>query len=295
MASNLYAKATVSRDGGGVGGVRQAGSRDLCEDCGMSWTLGLEYIKALIWPAFALILIFVFKGQVRKLLERMSSIDTPLGKASFAEKAGELAREAEGLNQAEAAILAVVEQANVADQPSGDKPPPEVGLGDGELVPLPSVEQDGTPQPGTGPSSVPTMPDTDMAGDRHDVVAAYGQLRMADAERDNLLETAAVSPAAAVAMAWTAVERRLVATMPAPRKLPATAYLRDAERTGLLDASAFGLAQELRMLRNQVVHGEEVRLTTDGAVSYVEAARNVVDALALGWLEQKLGLRRGST
>ncbi|MDJ1138279.1 hypothetical protein [Streptomyces iconiensis] len=49
----------------------------------MTWEMGLDYVNALAWPLVTLALCMVFRAQLRAALTRLTSLNTPLGGASF--------------------------------------------------------------------------------------------------------------------------------------------------------------------------------------------------------------------
>ncbi|MFF2118234.1 hypothetical protein ACFVXH_12995 [Kitasatospora sp. NPDC058184] len=212
----------------------------------MSWTLGLEYLKAVIWPAFAFTLVIVFREQAAALLRRISSVDTPLGTATFDAQVDAVAQESEEIRDNAAAEAEVT--APVAAPPGAAPRRHQV--------------------PGL-------MPDSDYA---------------------TLREAALSNPVAGVTRAWLAVERAVrdvvtVAGDPMQERLPST-DVQLAVRQGVMSPELGRAVEDLLVIRNRSVHEPDLPLSTESALSYVEAAKNVVAAIAYRRRERELEAAR---
>ncbi len=107
-----------------------------------------------------------------------------------------------------------------------------------------------------------------------------------------LLRVAQSDPTAAVLGAWRELEAALADVIP-PSNVRYTpgAMIKRAEMQGALPGSLARVAGDLRALRNRVVHEGDVRLTPEGAASYVTATQSVIDALSLARTPQARAIR----
>jgi hypothetical protein len=111
-------------------------------------------------------------------------------------------------------------------------------------------------------------------------------------ELANLLGLAKSDPTAAVLGAWKELEGALSDVIPPSNvRHTAGAMIRRAEMQGVLPANLARVANDLRVLRNRVVHEGDVRLTSEGASSYVTATRSVIDALSLARTPEARAIR----
>ncbi|MFD9773757.1 hypothetical protein ACFWXE_26055 [[Kitasatospora] papulosa] len=98
-----------------------------------------------------------------------------------------------------------------------------------------------------------------------------------------LLVLAQSDPTAAVLRAWRDLEAALTdvaAPFAANRRSPG-AMIKKAELQGYLPGNLARVANDLRELRNRVVHEGDVSLTAEGAATYVTATQSVLEALTL--------------
>lgn len=111
-------------------------------------------------------------------------------------------------------------------------------------------------------------------------------------ELASLLRVAQSDPTAAVLGAWKELEGALSDVISPSNVLhTAGAMIRRVEVQGILPANLARVANDLRELRNRVVHEGDVRLTTEGASSYVAATQSVIDALSLARTPQARAIR----
>ncbi|MFE1892130.1 DUF4145 domain-containing protein [Streptomyces microflavus] len=108
----------------------------------------------------------------------------------------------------------------------------------------------------------------------------------------SLLRVAQSDPTAAVLGAWRELEAALTDVIPPSnvRYTPA-AMIRRAEMQGVLPGNLARVAGDLRILRNRVVHEGDMKLTPEGAASYVTATQSVIDALSLARTPQARAIR----
>ncbi|MFG2523147.1 hypothetical protein [Streptomyces sp. NPDC048527] len=62
----------------------------------MSWQLGLEYLRVLVWPSVVVTLGILLRRQLRGMVRRVQSVETPVGTVSFdaaADQALDIVRE----------------------------------------------------------------------------------------------------------------------------------------------------------------------------------------------------------
>lgn len=113
-----------------------------------------------------------------------------------------------------------------------------------------------------------------------------------DRELASLLRVAQSNPTAAVLGAWKELEAALADVIP-PSNIRYTpgAMIQRAELQGVLPSSLARVANDLRALRNRVVHEGDVMLTSEGATSYVTATQSVIDALSLARTPQARAIR----
>jgi len=91
-------------------------------------------------------------------------------------------------------------------------------------------------------------------------------------------------PSSAVALAWSAVEDELMSavlrTAVSPDYPPHNSALKNAsflQAAGLLDETAVGITEQMRRLRNIVVHrGDERMVTFDEAIEFIFLSRWLV-------------------
>jgi hypothetical protein len=103
------------------------------------------------------------------------------------------------------------------------------------------------------------------------------------AEFDNLVVVARLNPISAVMAAWREVEttlRQILSPTLGPR---ATVHetLKEATRRELLPPELVRSAEDLRSLRDNVAHSTETKIAARDAVSYVDVARRVAEALVV--------------
>ncbi|MGW6310458.1 hypothetical protein [Streptomyces niveus] len=98
-----------------------------------------------------------------------------------------------------------------------------------------------------------------------------------------LLNLAQYDPTAAVLRAWRELETAFtdVAAPFSTRRHTPGAMIKRAEMQGFLPGNLARVANDLRELRNRVVHEGDVSLTTEGATTYVTATQSVLEALSL--------------
>lgn len=130
----------------------------------------------------------------------------------------------------------------------------------------------------------------DAGGDVQDLI----QMKPSrfDRELATLLRMAQSDPTAAVLGAWKELEATLSDVVPLSniRRTPG-AMIRSAEIQGVLPSNLARVANDLRALRNRVVHEGDVLLTSEGATSYVTATQSVIDALSLARTPQAHAIR----
>ncbi|MGA5453854.1 hypothetical protein ACPCVO_45295 [Streptomyces umbrinus] len=111
-------------------------------------------------------------------------------------------------------------------------------------------------------------------------------------EFSTLLRMTQSDPTAAVLGAWRELEAALADVIP-PSNVRHTpvAMIKRAEMQGVLPGNLARVAGDLRILRNRVVHEGDLKLTPEGAASYVTATQSVIDALSLARTPQARAIR----
>ncbi|MFJ5039075.1 hypothetical protein [Streptomyces parvulus] len=208
----------------------------------MSWEMALEYIRTLIWPAVTLTLGFTFRRQLSSLFGRLQSLETPLGTAAFERQAAAVAQEAAEI------------ESEIAD---------EVAAAETEKPDSADTEEDRSPQ------------------DENSTLLHYVGNRRSSPENTfaDLLNLAQTQTTEAVLAAWREVDKAIKQTA-SERGISRTS-MQAIKASGLLTDELARSVEDLRQLRDRVVHEGDIILTPSGARSYVTAAKRVVDALTL--------------
>src|SRR5256885_15888674 len=87
--------------------------------------MGLEYLRVLAWPLVVVFLLWRFKAQTGRLLDRLVSLKTPAGTAEFDRQAREVSIEAQGAELEEG--QPDQRTGDGADAAAGSKPPETSG------------------------------------------------------------------------------------------------------------------------------------------------------------------------
>ncbi|MEU7018669.1 hypothetical protein [Streptomyces sp. NPDC046385] len=208
----------------------------------MSWQMTLEYIRTLIWPAVVLVLGFTFRRQLGSLFSRVESLETPVGTIAFERQLRAVEQEAVEIESEIATeVAAVVQSENSHQREEGDSPSEDVI--DGQIT------ESSTRQ-------------------RNPVDSFSGLFDLVESETT-----------AAVLGAWREVEKAIWKASGEAR--PVALSSERLARIGLLSPELLRSVEDLRQLRNRVVHEGDIVLTESGARSYVSAAQRIVDALSL--------------
>jgi hypothetical protein len=231
------------------------------------WQIVLEYLRVLAWPLVVIFLLWRFKAQMGRLLDRLVSLKTPIGTAEFDRQARELSMEAQ-----EAALEEVqFEQSPRDGEPkaASDASPSEQAAADMDDRP------DETQSVGASP--------------RQSGLPAYALRALTADEFQVYRDVAAADPATAVTGAWRRIEQfahvALRAFGQVERWSTSTTMLKQLQEVGL-GAHFLRVADELRRLRNSVAHGGTVEITPAGALDYIDAAERLADALVMLQIER---------
>ncbi|MFI2759259.1 hypothetical protein ACH5A3_10330 [Streptomyces echinatus] len=208
----------------------------------MSWEMALEYIRTLIWPAVTLALGLTFRRQLSSLFGRLQSLETPLGTAAFDRQAAAVAQEAAEIESGIADEVAAAEIEKPDSVDSGESQSPQ-----DENLPL-----------------------------LHYVGNRRSSPENTFADLLNLAETRTTE---AVLAAWREVDKAIKQT--ASESGISRTSMQAIKASGLLTDELARSVEDLRQLRDRVVHEGDIVLTPSGARSYVTAAKRIVDALAL--------------
>ncbi len=199
----------------------------------------------LVWPSVAVIAFFMFRKPIGKLLPGVRSLRGPGFEATFAEQAGALATQADALSEGKPQEIAAGANAEITVEGVAK------GLvlsGDGRQL-RPIVERTAPPP------EVATWTET-------------------------LRRVAKDSPRAVVTEAWAQVERELVRLgSPYGVRTNPVGIAKALADQKIIPAEIVGLVLDLRGLRNQVTHNADLSPDEEGALSYLDAATNVVTAL----------------
>jgi hypothetical protein len=208
------------------------------------------------------LLAVALQGADGRLLDRLVSLKTPAGSAEFEHQAREMAIDARE---------AVLEEAQ-PDHPSGDD--------EAEAVP------NSTPS-----ERAPEATNNRLGCGQPDSALPRQALLPADVLRpltaDEFLPyraTAAIDPTSAVLGAWRRIEQFMhlaLRNLGQIERWPnATSMLNQLQEVGL-GPHFVRVADELRRLRNSVVHGGDVEVSSAGALDYIDAAERLADALVM--------------
>lgn len=225
------------------------------------WQVGLEYVKALVWPGVAIFFGWRFKMQAGRLLDRLVSLKTPAGTAEFDRQARDVVIEAQAAEAKQVASAMDEEQTEqtVSEETS------DTTTGDD------TVEKASSRNVRRGQSDESVLP--------AEMLKAWTAN-----EFDVYRDVAAIDPAAAVMGAWRRVEQFMHLALRAreinERWPNATVILRQLQELGL-GPHFVRVADELRRLRNSVVHSRDANISIAGALDYIDAAERLSDALMM--------------
>ncbi|MFE6058687.1 hypothetical protein [Streptomyces sp. NPDC056431] len=205
--------------------------------------LVLDFLKVLIWPATALVIVYGFRSQFRDLISRVRMLSGPGIDAEFSDQVIEASEDVE------AAVLS---------NPRGDATGAQTPSEDGGEEP---VSPDGVSTP---------------SSDHHQV---RGHYRTSAPEDDPLMALTETHPDAAVVAAFIGVEselRRLeAAARPAgARRLP----IRQLVDALALPPDIRDSILEMSQLRSPAAHGEQV-VSIRAARAFVRSCRELIDWL----------------
>ncbi|MFJ6899465.1 hypothetical protein [Streptomyces hokutonensis] len=208
----------------------------------MSWEMALEYIRTLIWPIVVLVLGFTFRRQLASLFGRLQSLETPLGTAAFERQAAAVAQEAAEIENEIADELAAAGTEN-----------PDSGDTEERRAPL-TEDSEPTHLPGNRRNS----PENTFS---------------------DLLNLAETQTTEAILAAWREIDKAIKQT--ASEAGLSRVSTQAIKASGILPDELARSVDDLKQLRNRVVHQGDIVLTPSGARSYITAAKRIVDALAL--------------
>ncbi|WP_143671204.1 hypothetical protein [Streptomyces sp. Ru87] len=217
----------------------------------MNWHLLLDYIRVFIWPTTALTLGIAFRKQLKWLSQRIDSVETPVGIVTFQNQAMAIADAAAEIEDEMAANLENSENKNL---PTEDNP------------------------------STPKSEQTEI----------FNELRNSSREFNALVELAKSDATAAILRAWGELEAKIYDVAPLSTKHSRTApgqAMNFITTRGILPDNLVRLTVDLKELRNRVAHHDNVKITQDGAVSYVMAAHRIMDSLSLATTPQALAMK----
>lgn len=248
--------------------------------------LVLEYVKVLAWPVFAASLLWILRGKIKEIADRLTRVETPAGSAEFAAAA--------------AHVLDEVEEAALS---SGT---PNVVAASVEIsadTRLPAVDSETSEEPSTNPTTPDERPtparrgaalfyEFDHPSDADYLTADAAARLIGGSPFDAAMQTVSVSPRGAVLEAWWRLDflcREALSdhfrreTLPSnPRAvLPRNPTYRQLERLGLSESTLDTFTQ-LRELRNRAVHSGEV-ITRSAAEDFVRSCRIVAMELGRAW------------
>ncbi|MER5734346.1 hypothetical protein ABT117_01550 [Streptomyces sp. NPDC002262] len=207
----------------------------------MTWQIALDFIRALIWPGVTLTLGLVFRKQISALFNRLETLETPVGTVGFERQAEALAQEAAEIEGEIAAEAAEAASEIAHRRPEIGSPAPET-----TMTPLPETA---VPPVSTGENFT------------------------------DLVDLADHQSTTVVLAAWREVEKAMQQAGAANGVKRATP--RELEKMGILTSDLARSLDDLRQLRNRVVHDGDIILTQSGTRSYVTAARRITEALTL--------------
>ena len=238
------------------------------------WQIVLEYLRVLAWPLVVVFLVWRFKAQAGRLFDRLLSLKTPVGTAEFDREAREVSAEAKdatldveperraGDDETHGAtgITPPETTATARDRPNGAQPR------NASRLPI-----------GLSPASLQAWTASDFRVFR---------------------DVAAADPASAVLGAWRRIEQfaHLVIreSGQAERWSSPTSMLKQLREAGL-PPHFVQIADDLRRLRNSAAHGGDIRITSAGALDYIDAAERLADAMAILYSGRSADLRKTLT
>lgn len=264
----------------------------------MEWAeLVLEYVKALAWPVVVGGSVFIFRQQIAAKIKDLTEVNTPLGGGKFDADAKGIEAKAEraAARQDAQALPEAGPDAGPDDGPGKDQGS-EPGPGSGPTPPATAPPGEPEPVPGAADVSEPTAEQiaeaqAHSAAGRRRAMEDLAFLELAGATEQMIFppdygtarEVSAVSPNAAIMLAYSEVEKVARAAWTIDRMEPATrprtlaVMVASLTRTGL-DPEFAQIARELSDLRNGVAHraGE---VSTTGALDYIAACERLTEAL----------------
>ncbi|MFD9504761.1 hypothetical protein [Streptomyces sp. NPDC060035] len=271
--------------GGGMSRVRHNAGRLPCvckgerQDAAVEIAkLVLEYVKALAWPVFAAVLLWVMRAQLRHAIGRLTRVETPAGSAEFAAAAADVLDDAEELALSTASgpnALSVVPRPAPSSDAAGSGVEPEADSGPDQEPRTDDQASEDRRLRQTVLEGLESMPyRLDAPGFESSVPGKRFRKAM---------HTASATPRAAVIDAWGALEMCFQEVMwargietegqDAPFVGPTRRRLMAIQALGLSD-DAMDVYARLRQLRNRAVHdGEEV--TVAAAEDFVRSCRTM--------------------
>lgn len=221
----------------------------------------LDLMRALAWPVVVVVVIYVFRAQIAEKIQDLKSAKAPGVEASFDTEARAVEREATRAKIAADEEAAAEQKAAV----SGNDSPGERRTAEAPTAEVPTVS--------TGTSEV-----VDVDG----LSAAARDLRES-ADFSEAREISTTSPSAGVMLAYTNLERALRATeiienfgrRPAVARTDAFATIRRLR----INSDLMSVAEQLRQLRNEVVHGRKTDVSVSGAHDFINSCEILVGYL----------------
>ncbi|WP_405508812.1 hypothetical protein OG323_22625 [Streptomyces cyaneofuscatus] len=242
--------------------------------------LVLDFVKVLAWPAFAATLLWILRGKIKDIADRLTRVETPAGSAEFAAAAAHVLDEAQEVALAGGSGIAVggdirlsVEPSPVANQEEAADS--ERGQDDG----------DAAPESSTGV----LLPDdvviskylSALSADKRAAFLAGAVL--AGGPFDEAMATVNASPRGAVVEAWLVLESRCRAVLNDHGLIVKERYPnpmsteRGLKELGLPD-DTLKIFRQLRELRNRAVHSGEA-IGRPAAEDFVRSCRTVAREL----------------
>lgn len=257
---------------------------------GMSWKLALEYIRVFIWPFVTLTLGFVFRKQLSNLAGRLQTVETPMGTASFGRQADAVAQQAENIeDELVAEIEATGRDGESTSAPSEVGSLSEPTLEDARASEHELPSHDSTEEQSAGGRNASIT----GAGEEIDVTV-YRRTKAYSKTFAVLRRLTESDPTGAVLSAWREVDREVeeanVQIGVKGLKISSLGIRRIASEWSI-PPDVVQLADDLRTLRNRVVHEGDVVVTASDARSYVNAASRVIDAIEIAQSPQARTLR----
>jgi hypothetical protein len=222
------------------------------------WQVGLEYVKALVWPGVAVFFGWRFKTQAGRLLDRLISLKTPAGTAEFDRQARDVVIEAQAAEAKQ--VVGSDNEGKVAS-----KAPSHIAQ--------------------NGAAEEVDSSDGSNAREGRSVLPAEILRALTADDFEIYRNVAAIDPAASVMGAWRRVEQFMHLALRAGQinqRWSNAMVLRGQLQELGLGSHFVRVADELRRLRNSVAHrSRDVNISAAGALDYVDAAERLSDALVM--------------